>query len=241
MMKLVLSFLLVPCFFSPLLADAPTRQALQEPVVRDGARATAGICTVIYSDYCSGWIWSTPLAAQEVVGVVFDLPADCGKAPGAACENTAFWWYWRFTNTFYEPIQYSLYEVDEWNCITGEPIGQFDVLELIERWNWYSGFGTISADRVAFTAEKLWEAPVRPPTSNNVRNQQANCAEIPAIPHSFVFESSAHTQYCPPIPVEDELGYVDFLMEAVFSVEVSTSVPEAHESSSWGAVKSLFR
>lgn len=231
-MKLALACSLLLLFVSASFSDTPRREAMQEPVIGHGSGGATGFCSVAYYDYCSGWIWVYSASYYTGSGIVFDLPADCGKEPGAECVNTHFWWYWRFTLPNRTFVDYRVYEVDSSNCLVGEPLYELLNFSPWERWNHHEGFGAFTADRIAIVAGT--DGP-RMASDNNLANQAAGCGEIPAFPRGFRFEEDGGA-LCPPAPMADPLGPVDLLVEAGFDCQ-TTSI----EPSSWGAVKGLFR
>ncbi|MFH1279563.1 MAG: hypothetical protein ABIK65_14435 [Candidatus Eisenbacteria bacterium] len=221
--------------FSFSFADAPIPPlAVQDQVLGHvGDGGATGLCSVVYYDYCSGWIWVYFAGYNDVRGVVFDLPADCGKEPGAECVNTHFWWYWRFTNPNRSFVNYRVYEVDSSNCVVGEPLYELLHFSPWERWNYHEGFGSFTADRIAIVAEMDGGACMA--SDNNLKNQAAGCGEIPLVARSFRYVEDG-ASLCPPIPIEDPLGPVDLMVEAGFDCQTTST-----ESASWGSIKGLFR
>jgi hypothetical protein len=247
-MRLLLLVGSVLIFLSTLAsADIPfRREAFHDDGLENQTSGwTSGTCTIVYYNYCSGWLWTyAPFAPARdryyyQIGVVFNLPADCGKMPGEVCTNTGFWWYWRYTLPGYiDRVSYDLWVVDEDACKVGPSLGTLPDRDPIERWNYYSGLGSTTADHVAIMASPVSGSP-RIATDNNARNSQAPiaCADWPGPiePHSFWFGTPG-TQYCPPDAFRDGFGPVQILMRASFSCEAT-----AVEPSSWGAIKTLFR
>jgi hypothetical protein len=180
-------------------------------------------------------------ARGDEVGVIFDLPLDCGKQPGETCVNTGFWWYWRYTAPARAFINYNMYNVDAQGCKQGAPLGTLTYVSPTERWNHYPGLGgPISSDHVAIIAS--WDYLLWLPylaTDNNVHNlaDPANCPGY--VPHNAIHSVAwkwHETTYCPPSPFSDAAGPVEIIMEASFSCG-----PVATEPESWTGVKQLFR
>lgn len=242
MNRSLLFVLMLAFLISFAFADTPRpMEAVQEAIVPHSDGGATGFCSVAYYDYCSGWIWQFDIGyVGEAYGVVFDLPPDCGKLPDESCVNTHFWWYWRNTYAGWgAPVSYRLYEVDDQNCLT-DCVGEIDWLYPVERWNYVAGLGTVTTDRAAlvgYTPVDAWGGGPNIATDNNVMNMQVGCAPVPIVPRSFHFGNQEGTIYCPPVPLEDPLGYVNLIMDAGFDCQDPTSTDPA----SWGGVKELFR
>ena len=93
------------------------RQSAHDVIVPHGTGGATGFCSIIYYNTCSNWFWLWGgWGVRHEVGVVFDLPSDCGQQPGEECVNTHFWWYWRYTHPGHGfTVTYRLYEVDASN------------------------------------------------------------------------------------------------------------------------------
>ena len=169
-MRFLLSLLsLALTLSSSAMADVPAEKRAERDGIASpgGSEGAAGICTIIYYNYCSGWIWLwSPFRAGGErdyywqIGVVFDLPEDCGKEPDEECTNLQFWWYWRYTIPgYYFTLDYHLWELDDQWCKTGAAIGSILGDDPIERWNSYPGMGSTNADYVAITASSFYCCP----------------------------------------------------------------------------------
>ena len=208
-----------------------------------GGGGAAGSCSIIYYNFCSGWIWIwSGFVAGDEVGVNFDLPADCNKLAGEECCNTANWWYWRYTSPTYGfTVTYNLYNTDASGCLLGAPVGPSITLDPIERWNNSAGLGCVTSDVAALTA--TWDSGTLPyaATDNNASqlNTPAVCSLDPGTPGagtSLQYVVAGTTVYCPPAAFADGVGYVDLMMDASF-----TCTATATEDASWGEIKSLFQ
>lgn len=232
-------FLPVPAllaFASLSFADMPRpTEAVQEPIAGHADGGATGMCSVVYYDHCSGWVWIWEGSPQSWSGVVFDLPRECGKLPGESCSNTHFWFYWRFTSPGRMFVNYRAHEVDSSNCLLGEPLLEIDHYSPTERWNYHSGFGETSADRVAIVSQPYWGSWPRISSDHNVRNQGVGCGTIPVTARSFLFVDD-DIPLCPPVPYQDPLGPVNLLVEAGFDCEATATEP-----SSWSGVKQMFQ
>jgi len=240
---------LVALLVSTATADIPfQRQAVQEAIVPPGrVEGGTGTCSVVYYNICSGWFWLwSPFTDRDgrwmdQIGVVFDLPEDCGKAPGSECTHLGFWWYWRYTRPGYGyTLSYHLWNADDGNCKVGPAIGALYRQDPVERWNYYPGLGSTTSDYVTITATMDKGALPYWVTDNNHKNAAApiRCAGWPGPieKHSFIFGEGYQGTICPTYYVGDQLGPVQFLMRASFSCP-ETSI----EPASWGTIKSLFR
>ncbi|MFH1679165.1 MAG: hypothetical protein ABIH26_00820 [Candidatus Eisenbacteria bacterium] len=246
------SFLAATVLFAVLagaaLADVPfDRWAEREAIVPHGrVDGATGTCSIVYYNICSGWYWRySPFRGDERIagdhaGVVFDLPNDCAKEPGAECVHLGFWWYWRYTTPGWGyTLSYYLWPVDEDFCMVGEPIGSLLCQDPTERWNHYPGLGTTNADMVAVIS--VFDKGGLPHwcLDNNYRNSQAPIAcdgwPGPLGVHS-VYWGNYDTMYCPPYFFADPVGPIQFIMDATFSCEGTPIEP-----ASWGTIKSLFR
>lgn len=196
-----------------------------------------GPCTLIYYNFCSGWIWIwSGFGAGDVIGVNYDLPTDCGKLAGETCCLTGHFWYWRYTQPAYGfTVTYGLYDTDAQGCITGTSYGSA-TLDPVERWNYTAGLGCASTDVVALTA--TFDAGVLPyaTTDNNASNANAaGCGGLIGTGTSLQHIAAGTTQYCPPAAFADGLGYTDMAVVAFFNCGTAT------EEASWGEIKSLFQ
>lgn len=244
MKKTILFVLLCVVFAGMAHADRPVVRGMVPEVNQSiGIGGAAGLCSVIYYDVCSNWAWFWTGLPNDQVGVVFDLPADCGKGAGDFCASMHFWWYWRFTSPSRGYVSYELYEVDGAGCLVEPALAEVTGVTPVERWNYYEGFGDFAADRVAIVATFPSEANLLRVTSdNNVENAQVGCAPPTLTSRSFWFGLKETTAYCPPVPVTDPNGPVNLLVKAGFECGI-TSVPAAgsEQNASWGSIKGLFR
>jgi len=214
----------------------PFQEIRDEVVPHGGESLRLDACSVAYYNTCSGWVYLWAWSCADEAGVVFDLPSECGKTPGAPCTNEGFWWYWRYTHPGYTyTVSYRLYPVDSSYCKAGPPIGSLNRQDPIERWNYYAGLGTTESDLVALTAVMDWGGRPYLITDNSSKNQEIGCAPIPTVAYSMYYGEEGFP-YCPPQTFGDQLGPVNILMDATFSCE-ETSI----EPASWGAIKTLFR
>ncbi|MBM3319651.1 MAG: hypothetical protein FJY73_03130 [Candidatus Eisenbacteria bacterium] len=227
-------------------ADIPnrTRVPVLEGISLHDRGAASGTCSIVYYNLCSRWLWVwSGWEPGDEVGVVFDLPADCGALPNEVCTNTEFWWYWRYTTPGWGyTITFNLYRVDEEGCKVGAS------LATIPRYDpsgtHYPGplvFPEVVnlTGRVAITA--MWDKGTLPylATDNNAKNLAAPLlcpGYSPSPAHSFSCGGMG-APYCPPLPFEDAHGPVQILMEASFECRPVIGTAE----SSWSAVKTLFR
>ena len=200
-----------------------------------------GPCTLVYYNFCSGWIWIwSGFNAGDEIGVAFDLPADCGKLPGEHCCHTGHFWYWRYTSPGYGfTVTYNLYETDAQVCLLGASVGSA-VLDPIERWNYTAGLGCVSGDVAALTATFDKGTLPYAATDNNASNLNAGPACItdpgtPGLGTSLQWVVAGTTVYCPPAAFADGVGYTDLAMQAYFECGSAT------EDASWGEIKSLFQ
>ncbi|MFH1680192.1 MAG: hypothetical protein ABIH26_06040 [Candidatus Eisenbacteria bacterium] len=231
-------------------ADVPGAWVeVRENIVPHGrSTGLTGTCSIVYFNICSGWLWvygrsaDGARMAEDEVGVVFDLPADCGKDPSETCANLEFWWYWRYTVPGWGfTVTYDLWDVDSDRCKVGSSLGTLPHQDPMERWNHYPGLGATTSDLVAIIVTMDNGAYPRWVADNNVRNSQAPvaCAGWPGpqVSRSFSFGGQVG-QFCPPeaAPFLDALGPVQLLMDATFSCG-ETSI----EPVSWGSIKTLFR
>lgn len=233
----ILTLLVFSLSASADIPDRP-RTAVQEAIAPHGGQGARDFCSVVYYDYCSGWIWIySGWAADDRAGVVFDLPTDCGFLSGASVWNTHFWWYWRYTqpNRGFS-VSYDLYEVDGNGCLIEPPVGSLDHYEPVERWNRMDGLGSVSTSKAALVA--TWDSGALPyfVTDNNGKNYAAPGA-CPGFavrpPHTYRFGDGT-TTYCPPVYFADGWGPVQCLMDAGWDAPTGT------EAASWSAIKKMF-
>lgn len=205
---------------------------------------SGGNCTVIYYNFCSGWIWLwSGFQAGDVIGVSFDLPGDCCWY-GGACFHGGHFWYWRYTQPAYGfTITYNLYDTDAGGCLTGESHGSA-TLDPVERWNFTGEIGAVHSEITAITA--TWDRGTLPyaVTDNNASNLNAGpvCnldAGTPGTGSSLQYVAAGTTVYCPPAAFADGVGYTDLLVAGYFWYLCSCDI--ATEDASWGEIKSLFQ
>ncbi len=242
MKRLLLASSLVILFAGSLLADmAHNPIAEYDPTLEppSGQSTLTGSCTIVYYNTCSGWKWIwSGFRRDDAIGVIFDLPNECGKATGEMCTNSGIWWYWRWTMPGRGCGLYtSMYEVDATGCLVGSPINPTIYLDPWERWNYTPGLGSTTADRVAIVAEWNNTAPYLA-TDHNVSNENAaGCGGLIGTGNTVRFvDHDGPTVYCPPVAFADDLGYVDLIMRASFTCETT-----ANDEASWGEIKSLFQ
>ncbi len=239
-MRSVAAFMLVLLFTAGGAAAGDlTRRSSFEGALLQHQAATAGNCTIIQYDICSGFVWTwSGLQPGDEIGVTFDLPALCSKSAGGSCTNNDVWWYWRnavpgrgFTLT------YEMYAADSAGCKTGALLGSVGQ-DPVEGWNHAATLGTTTADMVVILARFNGTFPYAI-SDNNVRNANggAGCSGAgPGAGTSYRYKKQS-TPYCPPIRFSDDLGYVDLLVKAAFTCEG----PADNEEASWGGIKALFR
>ncbi|MBN1825177.1 MAG: hypothetical protein JW958_02850 [Candidatus Eisenbacteria bacterium] len=206
-------------------AEVPRpHEAVADSAGRPGAGAAAGFCSILYyePEAASIWIWSGWLAGDRA-GVVFDLPAECGKKPGTAIHHDSFWWYWRHTVPGWGyTVSYDLYEVDAKGAPKGEPLGSIESSLPMEGWNHYGGFGSIEADRVALVAS--WTKGVIPSLATDRPAPGRRRA-----PHSFFYGREGEDASSRPIPFTEKGKAVQVLMSASFGDAPADTAAKAGE------------
>ncbi|MFH1279562.1 MAG: hypothetical protein ABIK65_14430 [Candidatus Eisenbacteria bacterium] len=242
--KTILVVLLCVAFAGPAHAERTAVRGQVPDVGHSfGIGGASGMCSVVYYDVCSNWAWFWTGLPGDQIGVIFDLPADCGKGAGDFCTNMHFWWYWRFTTPSRGFVNYELYEVDASGCLIEPSLAEVTGVTPVERWNYHDGFGAFAADRVAIVATFPTAASfIRVTSDNNVENAALGCAPPALTARSFWFGIEGTTAYCPPVPVTDPNGPVNLLVKAGFECGI-TSVPSAgsEQNASWSSIKDLFR
>ncbi|MBM3320743.1 MAG: hypothetical protein FJY73_08730 [Candidatus Eisenbacteria bacterium] len=241
MKKLLLVGLLALAMAVAAFADIPNRDktAVQEAITPHGGGGATGACSIVYYNLCSRWLWVwSGWSPGDEIGVVFDLPLDCGKLPGEECLNTGFWWYWRYTTPGWGyTVHYDVYDIDAAYCKIGGSLGTSASQDPVERWNFHPALGTaITSDLGGILA--TWDKGGLPyaGTDNNYKNAAAPglCpGYAPGPIRSFIWLPAA---VCPTYYFGDGMGPVQLLMDAGFDCQ-----PTATEDASWTGVKSLFR
>lgn len=241
-LSLAIALLLLATTFTTADIPGRPRQAMHEVIPPHAGGEARAFCSIIYYNVCSYWIWTwSGWSPDDIAGIVFDLPEDCGWTPGSgSTQNTHFWWYWRYTNPGYlgNFITYELYEVDDYGCLGVSPTGALQGTDPLERWNYFPGLGTVETDRAALVAR--WETGTIPRlvTDNNYKNLNSPvaCPDYEVGPaHTFFFGTS-QTTYCPPLEFADSWGPIDCLMEAGWDNPTIRT-----ESASWSSIKKFFR
>ncbi|NNE10016.1 MAG: hypothetical protein HKN20_15755 [Gemmatimonadetes bacterium] len=240
-----LILLSIPMAASAEIVPTPERDAA---IGLEGSSPLAGgsgeACTIVYYNYCSGWIQLFDGFLQgDKAGVVYDLAEDCNGGEGHNCTNLGNWWYWRYTFNGYcgygFEVSYQMYDVDANDCLIGAPVGSVASTCPLERWNSVPGMGSTSSDRVALVA--TWEDGTLPylATDNNVYNASGG----PACSGVGVGDGTSYAWLvtgaglCPPTLLEDELGPVDIIAISMWNCMSTT----ATQSSSWSDLKALFQ
>jgi hypothetical protein len=242
MKKLLLVSFLTLAMAAVALADVPNRPytADQETSSITTGGGGSAVCTVVYYNTCSGWIWIySGFAAGDEIGIIYDLAADCG---GGACCHTGGFWYWRYTQPNYGfTVTYDLYDVDcNTGCRTSGSLGQFAGQDPVERWNAVPGLGCVSGQCAAIVATFDKGTLPYASTDQSVGGIGPACvgANPPVIGsgNSVFYGNPGATAYCPPQFFGDAAGPVDFLAVAFFDCGGI-----ATEDASWSDVKGLFR
>jgi hypothetical protein len=176
MFRMSWAFVLSIVLIAPAMGDVSDARTADRDaeIAREGAGGAAAFCSIIYYNFCSGWIWiwsgwdGANWTAGDEIGVVFDLAAECDKLPGEHCTNTIFYWYWRFTQPTYWPITYYLYEADATGCKLGPPVGSRTDLDPLERWNIFPGLGVVTSDYALLSVSWDYGFLPRPATEVNL-------------------------------------------------------------------------
>jgi len=202
----------------------------------------AGQCLVQYYNACSGWIYVwTGWLAGDMVGTIYDLPADCDPAafePGGCTLYEARFVIWTVLPGWGYTVDFEVYDVDAQDClVTPALAGMYDV-DFPSGPSWWilGNFGPVP-DKHAFTM--AWDTGIYPTiaTDNPPSNYQAPyyCAGYVVDGHSYVFAASG-TPYCPPVFMNDGTYDVNLYARNTYDCVVV-----ATEEESWGGVKNLFR
>jgi hypothetical protein len=242
-MKKLLLVALLALAVGTAFADVPNapRTAIDEAIAPHATGGATGTCSIAYYNLCR-WLWVySGFTPGDQVGVLFDLPLDCGKLPGEVCENTTFWWYWRYTTPNYGySLTYNLYNLDANNCPVGAPLGTLAGMDPTERWNHYAGLGGGITSNIT-TIQAMFDKGGLPrmATDNNQSDlgDPTNCPGY--VPHTVIHSVTwkyGPTVYCPPAYFADALGPVEIIMDAEFNCAAT-----ATQNESWTGVKSLFR
>ncbi|MBN1825176.1 MAG: hypothetical protein JW958_02845 [Candidatus Eisenbacteria bacterium] len=238
MRRLVIAVLMLAVLAAFASADMPRpAQAIHEEIFPHGDGGARGLCSIVHYNVCSGWAWTwSGWAAGDIAGVIFDLPQDCGHSTDTPCSNTKIWWRWRHTmpGRGFSEVTYRIYEVDQSNCIVGEPLAEYHS-DPVENWNLMPGFGDFDADRILLAVS--WDQVTLPRlnTDRAIMNHNVGCAPEP-VAHSFFFGNPQRTMYCPPLLLEDSYGPCNILMDAEFDCQTTATEP-----ASWGSIKALFK
>jgi hypothetical protein len=243
MKKLLVVGLVVLAAVAMAFAEVPNRpmSATNEAIAPHSSGGATGFCSIVYYNLCAGWLWTySGWVAGDEPGVAFDLPTDCGKLPGETCQNTHFWWYWRYTTPGWGyTITYDLYNLDANLCKAGASLGTLAAQDPTERWNYGVVPGVITADWAAIVSKFDKGGLPRFATDNNNMSYAAPlaCPGFVIGPIHTFFWGGLTTQYCPPQYFADNYGAVDCLMDAGFDCTGIIGTQDA----SWSGVKNLFR
>jgi hypothetical protein len=204
--------------------------------------------TVVYYNYCTGWLFLFGVNRGDEFGVVFDSPHE--DAVLAGTDLLQYRWA-----TYGYPYSASLavYAVDDDGCPVGAPLASQPYQAVWDpddptffvsyEWNVavpprfvvtakFEDWPDVGGDEIIGPPHVLWdhpEGPTGPPACGF-------CYPAPRPTHSFIFyDGSTSTPYCPGMPVEYNACTAEFVLHARFRRPVSV------ESASWGGVKALYR
>ena len=206
-----------------------------------------GACEIRYYNSCAGWIWIwSGWAAGDMVGTIFDLPADCGTYEGGGCEFTAPVVLIRTTAPDYGfTVDFETYNLDVDLCLDGAPIaGLYDVdfpaSDPVTGWAGLFDLGNFGLVPDVFAFTMSWDAGVYPTIVTEDPNSNYHAPLYcpgyvmgPRMSYSF---ATAGVPDCPPVLWNDGVYDVNWYVRGNF---YCPSV--ATEDASWGEVKNLFR
>jgi hypothetical protein len=204
---------------------------------------TSTNCLVTYYNTCNGWVWIwSGWAPADRIGVCF---TSC-CAPKGAAVDTSYVYFWSgapagygFTGTI------GLYAVDANCCPGGTPIASQPLLP-VSQWNGVGftpfvavpaefavmfTFGAAASSPIAITSDHPAQGPTGPVACGS---GGGSCYPATRATHSFYWGPAA-SPFCPGSALNDGVCDVEWLWDASMHCVVSV------ESSSWGAIKGLYR
>ncbi|MAF26560.1 MAG: hypothetical protein CME07_01695 [Gemmatimonadetes bacterium] len=228
-----------------LLVFATSGLALEKTSMRltDDSRAdnwnAATTCTVLYYNYCTGWLWIwSGWSPGDILGVQFDAPNSGG---GTLYANWLFTWTgapsgYGFTGSL------DVNAADANACPTGAAIGSQPYLPAGGGWE-FASWGAGVAVPGSFTVGAVMGATAGNPTTFVTDHPAAGptgptpcgtCFPTSRDPHSYYWGSAA-SPLCPGSTLFDGVCDAGFVWEAIISCSVGV------EPSSWGSVKGLYK
>jgi len=201
-----------------------------------------GTCTLQHYNSCSGWVlvwrgWDE----GDMVGTIFDLPDDCATYDSGSAYSllSTSWLIYDIIPRRGFHVNIEVYQLDEDDCLL-EPIGglyEVDFTNLEPAWvELVVPCEPITEDRFAVTMK--WNQGIYPKvgTDNPGANFDApqSCPGYVEEMHSYVFFDEG-VEMCPPMGWHDGVFCCNQMMRATLAPATGT------ETSSWGAVKALFR
>ena len=238
--------LVVPAMLAVVASLPSPASALEKTLGRltddlDGWRSstTSTNCLVDYYNICTGWVWVwSGWAPGDRIGVGF---TSCCAPKGAEVDSSFVYFEtgapsgYGFTGTI------GLYAVDGNLCPTGPAIASQPLLPA-SGWNAVGfnplvsvpptfavayTFGTAPAPPIAIDTDHPLQGPTGPVACGT-------CYPSSRTPHSFWW-GTASSPVCPGSVLNDGLCNAEFLWDVSMHCVVSV------ESSSWGAIKGLYR
>jgi hypothetical protein len=239
-------FFLTAFVLSAMLVLASTGFALEKTsvLVSDTDRAdgwnAATTCSVIYYNFCAGWLWGwTGWGNGDVLGVCFDncCPGGTLVASWHDVRTPAPGGY-GFTGTI------GVYNADASCCPVGAPIQAQPWLPTASGWN---GFAWSAPVPAKFVLAVTFPGPTNSPSTIITDRGAAGttgpqpcgtCYPANRVVHTFYYGTAA-APYCPGTVLNDGICDIELVWDVMITgVDCGTV---SVEESSWGAIKGLYR
>jgi hypothetical protein len=190
-------------------------------------------CSVLYYNYCSGWIyyWG-PWSPLDVFGVVFDPCCQAGEESRVAASWAYFWTGvsapagYGFTGT------YGIYDAPA-DCPVTPALASQATLP-VSGWNQYIFDQAVSGKFAVCYEAGINGANLATITTDHPASGCDLCYTCPRDTRSFYFGTFA-SPLCPGSPFFDDVENAEVWFDVQFNCVIGV------EESSWGTIKGLYR
>ncbi len=222
-----------------LVATALEKTAVRMTDVERGGWEAATTCSVVYYNYCTGWIWVySDWSPNDVVGVCYET------CFGPGWEFSGLNYTWEFVYTGAPPGYGFTGTIDVWNadascCPGSHQAGQ--PFYFYSGWNAHEWSGMLINPEFVVTVTfgpganhpsgMASDHPAPGPTGPQACGF---CYPMPRTCRSYYYGTTT-SPYCPGISLSDGICCVEWIWDCSLWSE------NALAESSWGNIKALYR